>query len=312
MTEPVVPSTQGAQRFRLAVAAVFMALAAVFLTAGIAPVAASRAAAGLMVPIISNIVPQLLFGGGLALALGLAALVLDWAPGGVGPIFSPGSHRSVIATLVLAILVAGMVALGYFTAVPGTHAESAFGFTVIAFGLHAVLLVLIYVQGVRPGFVSHGSLGIGRSYLNPGIYAGLVSAIVMMLLALANNLALSAFGAPQPQAESLRWLRGAPLEQFLVVAISGAMVAPVVEELFFRGYVFNAYLAAKGPRTAYLASATLFGIVHGHATLFPAIFLGGLVLAYVYRRSGTIVAPIVAHVLNNGIAFGSLLLAGDL
>jgi hypothetical protein len=210
------------------------------------------------------------------------------------------------------VLVAGLAAVGYAIAVPGAVAESAVGFTVVAFSLHAALLAMIYLQGVRPGFVTAESLGIGRAHWRVGLAVGLVTAVVLGLLALGNTLVLSALGAPQPQAESLRWLRDVPLPQFLMVAASGALAAPVVEELFFRGYVFNAYLAAKPPRTAYVASAALFGVLHGHLTLFPAIFLGGIVLAYVYRRSGTIVAPIVAHVINNAIAFGSLLLAGDL
>lgn len=309
MTEPDAPISRSGPRGRLGAATACLGSGAVLLVAGLAPLAARQAGLDSPLPIASH-GPQLLFGGGVALALGLGILALSGR--GAGPIFPPGSHRSIIATTILALLVAGMGALAYLALVPEASPQSAVGFTVVAFGLHGVLLVLIYVQGVQPGFVNERSLGIGRAYLNPGVYAGLVSALAMMLLAFANNLALSALGAPQPQAESLRWLREVPLTQFLVVVASGALVAPVVEELFFRGYIFNAYLAEKGMRTAYLASAVLFGIVHGHATLFPAIFLGGLVLAYAYRRSGTIVAPIVAHVLNNSVAFGSLLLAGDL
>ena len=70
--------------------------------------------------------------------------------------------------------------------------------------------------------------------------------------------------------------------------------------------MFNAYLSQKSIATAYIASALIFSALHGLPTLLPVIFAMGLVLAYVYRRTGTIIASVVTHMLNNSLAFVSL------
>jgi membrane protease YdiL (CAAX protease family) len=256
--------------------------------------------------------PQLALAGGLVVAVGLGALALNAGLRPRGPVFPPGSHRSVLATTALAILLAGLAAVAYLSAVPGADPQSTIGFMVVAFSLHLALLAMTYLQGVRPGLLTPGSLGLSWACVPGGVRMGLLSAGALAVLAFGNTLVLNLLGIPQPQTAALRWLRDVPLEQFLVVAAIGALVAPLVEELFFRGYVFNAYLVAKGPRTAYLTSALLFGLLHGQLALLPALFGGGLVLAYAYRRSGTMVAPLIAHIVNNGIAFGSLLVTGDL
>src|SRR5207302_9229836 len=62
----------------------------------------------------------------------------------------------------------------------------------------------------------------------------------------------------QPQQESLQWLHGQPIGQYVVVGLAMVILAPLVEELFFRGYVFNAYLKSKGPITAYIATSLAF------------------------------------------------------
>jgi membrane protease YdiL (CAAX protease family) len=85
-----------------------------------------------------------------------------------------------------------------------------------------------------------------------------------------------------------------------VVMIVG--LAPIAEELFFRGIVFNAWLREAGLVWAYVGSAALFAAIHlSLASLLP-IFLLGLALAWVYRRTGSLLAPIVMHATVNGIS----------
>jgi membrane protease YdiL (CAAX protease family) len=169
------------------------------------------------------------------------------------------------------------------------------------------LLVVFYLQAIRSGLLTSESLGLRLERVRPALLWGAAGAGGMALVGAVNELIVRALGLPTPQGDVFEWLRTLPLGHFLIVAFAGAVVAPIVEELFFRGYVFHAYLAEKGVRTAYVGSAAIFSAVHGELTLLVGFFFMGLVLAYLYRRTGSIIAPVFAHLLNNSLAFISLL-----
>ena len=99
-----------------------------------------------------------------------------------------------------------------------------------------------------------------------------------------------------------------------LVFIAGAILAPIVEELFFRGYVFKAWLVRWGAPTAYLVSAAIFavphlaGITQGQWSLLIPIFLIGLLFAWGFHRTRSLVPAIVAHAINNGIGLAALII----
>jgi membrane protease YdiL (CAAX protease family) len=78
------------------------------------------------------------------------------------------------------------------------------------------------------------------------------------------------------------------------------ILAPIAEELFFRGVVFNAFLREGGRRWAFVGSSALFAAIHLSLVAFVPIFLLGLALAWVYDRTNNLLAPIAMHVVVNG------------
>ncbi|MEG1934655.1 MAG: type II CAAX endopeptidase family protein, partial [Rikenellaceae bacterium] len=80
-------------------------------------------------------------------------------------------------------------------------------------------------------------------------------------------------------------------------------IAPVFEELVFRGVVLNDVRRSFGSFTAVVVSALLFSVVHlNMAQMLPA-FLAGIVFGYVYIASGSIWAVIFLHLLNNALSY---------
>lgn len=250
--------------------------------------------------------PAILIGGaGLCVAVGAVAV-----DGAAGPRQRPapaGSHRSVISTTLVAIIGALFVTVAYVVIVPGAGSQMTGAFVVAGLSLYGSLALMIYLRGVRSGLLNAQKLGLGMAWVRDGTAWGIGGALAILALAAVNGIVLQAVGADQPQIDAFRWLEDRSWDEFLLVGIGVAFVAPIVEELFFRGYVFNAYLTEKGAGAAYLGSSLIFGVVHGLPSLFVAIFGMGLVLAFLYRRTGTIIAPIVAHVVNNGVALVALL-----
>ena len=81
------------------------------------------------------------------------------------------------------------------------------------------------------------------------------------------------------------------------------MMTPVLEELFFRGLLFNRLRQLIPARTAAVGSGLLFGLYHGNLIQFLYAWIIGCVLGEVYERSGEISFPILLHAIINISAF---------
>lgn len=92
-----------------------------------------------------------------------------------------------------------------------------------------------------------------------------------------------------------------------------ALLAPVVEELVFRGAILKALLAWKpGSHWGMIAiSAALFAVVHINPAQMPHAFLMGLLLGWLYYRTGSILPGVAFHWINNTLAFIMLKLYPD-
>ena len=81
-----------------------------------------------------------------------------------------------------------------------------------------------------------------------------------------------------------------------------AIVGPVLEELLFRGAITHALLQQYNPTKAILISAFIFGIFHINPIQVVAAFLIGLLLAWVYYKTASLLPCILMHILNNSIS----------
>ena len=77
------------------------------------------------------------------------------------------------------------------------------------------------------------------------------------------------------------------------------LLGPVVEEIFFRGFLYNALKAQWGRRWAIVSSGLLFSALHANLIGFLPITLLGMTLAYGYELTGSLIASITIHVLHN-------------
>ncbi len=94
---------------------------------------------------------------------------------------------------------------------------------------------------------------------------------------------------------------------FLAILVIG-IIAPLGEEVFFRGFAYRCFRARWGPAVATVVSAALFSLIHLHPLGALPIFVVGCALALLYERTGTLVAPFVLHAVNNTVAVLALYL----
>lgn len=91
------------------------------------------------------------------------------------------------------------------------------------------------------------------------------------------------------------------------VAILTCVLAPVAEEVLFRGYLFPALRNRIGLRWAVGATGALFGLIHAGSApvgFLPPLAVFGALLCLVYVRTGSLYPCIALHCLNNSIAYG--------
>ena len=85
----------------------------------------------------------------------------------------------------------------------------------------------------------------------------------------------------------------------------GVLLAPVVEEVLFRGFLLQPLCDRFGRRVGIGGTALAFGLLHfaDPASVVPLVFLG-CVLAWLRLRTDSLGPPVLLHVANNAVAFG--------
>jgi hypothetical protein len=99
-----------------------------------------------------------------------------------------------------------------------------------------------------------------------------------------------------------------PLVNALAVVVLVTVVAPIGEELFFRGFFFGALRNWRGPWLAAILTGIAFGAIHLGSSpvgyLVP-LMIFGVGLCLLYEWTGSLYPAIALHALNNSIALGA-------
>ncbi len=88
---------------------------------------------------------------------------------------------------------------------------------------------------------------------------------------------------------------------FLLTLISTAIVPALVEEFACRGIVLG-LLKKYGEGFAIITSSIVFGIMHGNFEQIPFAIMVGLILGYIYVKTGSIWTSVIVHCVNNTVS----------
>jgi membrane protease YdiL (CAAX protease family) len=223
-------------------------------------------------------------------------------------VLPPERYRgpSILILIALALVVAAILTAPFgadaLALQLGEGDVTLLGSAVILVATQVGLLVVGYLLVYRPRALAAVPAAFGRDPMRSivagagwGILAWLGSTVVLALVA---DL-LTRLGQPPPVGPAERAI--ALLDPWVVV-LAIVFFAPIAEEIFFRGIVFNAWARELGRVWAYVGSAALFALIHLSLVSLLPIFLLGLALAWVYERHRTLLAPIAMHTTVNGIS----------
>lgn len=145
-----------------------------------------------------------------------------------------------------------------------------------------------------------GSLGLSKNAMSGRIaYAGLLLFMLIFLIEIIITFITALTGIQLPTNAQV-FEATAPL----AILLFSVFIAPLNEEIFFRGYLV--------PRYGVFMPALLFAILHsGYASIteFTGAFVFGLLAGYVMQKTRSLYPSIIAHILVNGIAVAAFILA---
>lgn len=93
--------------------------------------------------------------------------------------------------------------------------------------------------------------------------------------------------------------------------LSSIIAAPILEEILFRGLIFESCTERWGRGVGLVLSALLFGVIHIVPVQVINAFVVGLILGYVYLRTRSLLSVIIIHAFNNAIAYATMAFFGD-
>jgi membrane protease YdiL (CAAX protease family) len=180
-----------------------------------------------------------------------------------------------------------------------------------------IVTMVAYSLAVVVVFLSMGWFKVSRSYLQSHPWGVVTWSVIAALGAIVPSMVLQgllpewtgwAKDMAEETSEQLAGLMRVP-GGYMVVAL----LPPLVEEMVFRGCILKSLLQWK-PQKQWLMialSALIFALVHLNPAQMPHTFLIGLLLGWMYVRTGSIVPGVVFHWTNNTIAFVLLRLYPD-
>lgn len=151
--------------------------------------------------------------------------------------------------------------------------------------------------------------GIDRLGFAPALGRGILwIAACYPLLVLVQAMVHGASGSDMTPQDVVRFLQDAQnTRDRLGVIVMAAAVAPVAEEIIFRGYLYATAKKYLGPFAALAGTSLLFAALHGHAASVPALFTLAVCLGLAYEMTGSLLVPMIMHAVFNAFQLAVIL-----
>jgi CAAX protease family protein len=229
---------------------------------------------------------------------------VPWTPTDIGKAIGVVIIGTIVASVPPTIVAAAIAGSGDIEDNP----------TALTIALGASIFLELFLFGtalwfsVRKYGVSIGSLGLkwparGGFWMTVGLTFALVTGAFSISFVYFE--ALNAVGiSPDTDLPEQAYQSAGPL---IVLGVLSLVFAPLMEETFFRGFVFGGLRFRWGAAAAAGASGLLFAVAHignpGTIYLIPPVALIGALFAWGYLFSGSLLSSILAHFLFNLVAF---------
>jgi len=213
----------------------------------------------------------------------------------------PGIMGSIFLLLLLHLLM-GLVEFLYTIILSFCGMDSR-GFSVFATGLFSILsffgvIILGFKMTGRPVREVFPVKNIDPVFL---LYLAITCVGLVIVLSEVDNIFRNNIPIPNHFSDKMKDLLTG--NDIISTAILIAVVAPLTEELLFRGIILNGLKKNHNAIAAIFISALLFSLFHGNPLQMTGAFFGGLYLAWILEKTKNILYPIASHSIFNLFPF---------
>ncbi len=208
--------------------------------------------------------------------------------------------RLLIFVLIMIPILIEYLLNGYLTTILQNELYSG---TLTGLIMSILFLLGVYVVALRPNNLSWKEVGLTRfSSRYWGAIIGWTIALIVASIALVLLMELLfGIGTDNTKTESLQ-SRLTPTN-LLIGFVSAAIISPFYEEIFYRGLLYRFFRSKYGVRVGIFVSSFIFMIVHIPTfNTLPVNFVTGIVFAWTYEKSGSVIPGMIIHGIFNGLA----------
>lgn len=131
-----------------------------------------------------------------------------------------------------------------------------------------------------------------------GGYITIIPVLAIIMIFVFIGLRVSSYEPPETRAFEILYESKGPKLLFILTALV-TIIGPIAEELFFRGFAYPVLRKKIGVRNAILLVSVVFAMLHMNIISFFPILALGILLAYLYEKTGSMIPPITVHIIHN-------------
>ena len=164
-----------------------------------------------------------------------------------------------------------------------------------------VLMLGVYFIALRPRKLSWREVGI-QSFARKDWKLIILLSILLLAGAIIVMFLTSLIGNSYENSKTEAIQKNLAIHTIIVAFISAAIISPIYEEIFYRGFLYRWLRTRFGLIAALILSSLIFTIVHIPTYNFmPVNFLSGVIFAWAYERTSSVWPPVIIHGLTNGL-----------
>lgn len=227
----------------------------------------------------------------------------------------------VLAALIIFLLSGGLIVGGFdpgASTIPPSVSEAqqlstiAGQIVVMLAGVGAVLGYLRFVRGFDPGeLFGLRSLRPGKAALFAALAILPAITVVAIVSAFSEQCLRGVWPDDSPQEIVQSMLGTTSIATRVLMIVAATLIAPLTEEILFRGFLYGVLKRYTDGAFATLISALLFGIVHLHVGSFLPLCFLALLLATAYELTGSLLVPMIMHALFNALMIVAMFASPD-
>jgi uncharacterized protein len=163
------------------------------------------------------------------------------------------------------------------------------------------LMIGVYFIALRPKRLSWREVGVKafnrKDWKLIGLYSVILLAGAVIIVVLT-----SFIGNSWENSKTEAMQQNVTFLTVLIAFISAAIISPIYEEIFYRGFLYRWLRTRMGLTGALLVSSFIFTIIHIPTyNAMPVNFFSGFLFALAYERTGSIWPSVLIHGLTNGV-----------